>query len=86
MTILGDDLEAVEVRPHLWYVVDDGGDAEERGVAAIVLEMPEEEGEDEADPDPHDPGHQHEHQQPDVGEGLGILSVTVIWIFRTNQP
>ena len=62
MTVLRDDLEAVEVCPHLRDVVDDRGNAEDSRVTAIVLEMPEEEGEDEADPDTHDPGHDHERQ------------------------
>ena len=36
-------------------MVDDGGNAEECGRAAEVLEVPEEEGEDEADGEPHEP-------------------------------
>ena len=68
--VLGDDLEAVEVGAHLRDVVDDGGNAKDGRVAAVVLEMPEEEGEDEPDADPHDPRHNHERQQTEVGKGL----------------
>ena len=51
-------------------MIDDRGDAKDGWVAAVVLEMPEEEGEDEPDADPHDPRHNHERQQTEVGKGL----------------
>ena len=60
VSVFGDDLEGVKVGGHLGHVVDDGGDAEEGGAAAKVLEVPEEEGEDQPDPDAHHPGGQHE--------------------------
>ena len=70
VSILGDDLEAVEVCPHLRDVVDDRGNAEDSRVTAIVLEMPEEEGEDQADAHPHDPGSESEGEQSEVGQRL----------------
>ena len=51
-------------------MVDDGGDAKDGRVAAVVLEMSEEEGEDEPHADPHHPGGEGESQEPQVGEGL----------------
>ena len=39
VSVLGDDLEAVEVGPHLAHVVDHGGDAEDGGVTTIVLQI-----------------------------------------------
>ena len=72
MSILRNNLEAVEVCTHFRNMVDHRCNTKQCRVATIVLEMPEEEGEDETNTDTHDPGDQHEHQQADVGEGLEI--------------
>jgi hypothetical protein len=37
MTVLGDDLEAVEVGAHLAHVVDNRGNPKDGGMTAIVL-------------------------------------------------
>lgn len=53
---LGDQAKAEEVGKDLGHVIDDGGDAEKRGRAAIVLQMPEQKSEDQANAEAHKPG------------------------------
>lgn len=55
MTNLGDQTEAKEIGKDLGHMIDHWGDTEERGRAAIILQVPEQEGKDQTNAEAHEP-------------------------------
>lgn len=68
MTHLTDQLKTEKVGKYLWYVIDDGGNAEEGRCATVILKMPEEESEDQADAEAHKPSYEEERSTLQVLE------------------
>lgn len=60
VTDLTDQFEAEEVGEYLRDMVDHRSNAEQGGCAAVILQVPEQEGEDQADTETHEPGDEEE--------------------------